>query len=314
MQEGQRYCQPFPRGPRACALPTGSIAAARARRNCRGTARAALLSEPAQNRQRRRRRTRGGDVGGSFLERVPRSRAHAHAPRKRRVPGAQSRPQSGDREALSVSERTEGSEEARTVAAEGQRYGSHAGPNAAGRRARELLAPRRGWKRVRHRAPQPPRRRHHAAALFPEPRGTRGPAGRDAGTERAPGEWVGGGASGVSRATSGAQAAPGVPTWSVLPPQSPVPPEASEQSRLVPGTRGSEIRCLLRGRASRQDGSWSPAGRRAAGWSLGPGLGGRMEPLPVGPRSLASASCPRPPSLWRGRLREPGAVVPAPRW
>lgn len=44
-------------------------------------------------------------------------------------------------------------EESPTVAAEGRRYGSHAGPNAAGRRAREPLSlrggPRRGRVRVR---------------------------------------------------------------------------------------------------------------------------------------------------------------------
>lgn len=85
--------------------------------------------------------------------RTPDTHVPTHAQGKRRVPGAQGRPRAGGREALSVSGRAEGREESPTVAAEGRFYGSHAGPNAAGRRAREPLAlrgsPERGRLRVR---------------------------------------------------------------------------------------------------------------------------------------------------------------------
>lgn len=50
-------------------------------------------------------------------------------------------------------------EESPTVAAEGRRYGSHAGPNAAGRRARETLSLRGG--------PGPGRLRVRAAPSAP---------------------------------------------------------------------------------------------------------------------------------------------------
>lgn len=65
------------------------------------------------------------------------ARAHAltHALRKRLVPGVQSRLQTGGREGLSVSQRTEGREETRTVAAEGLATAPTLGqtPPAAGR-------------------------------------------------------------------------------------------------------------------------------------------------------------------------------------
>ncbi|XP_020936913.1 uncharacterized protein LOC110258089 [Sus scrofa] len=91
--------------------------------------------------------------GGNVMGRAPDTHVPTHAQGKRRVPGAQGRPRAGGREALSVSGRAEGREESPTVAAEGRFYGSHAGPNAAGRRAREPLAlrgsPERGRLRVR---------------------------------------------------------------------------------------------------------------------------------------------------------------------
>lgn len=88
-----------------------------------------------------------------------------------------------------MSARAEEWEGSATVAAEGRRYGSRAGPNAAGRRARKPRALRGGLGqgRVSGWAPQPPRRGHHAAALFLEPRGpggAAGPAARPAGLPR----------------------------------------------------------------------------------------------------------------------------------
>lgn len=77
------------------------------------------------------------------------------------------------------------------MAAQGRRYGSHAGPNTAGRLVREPLdlrgGPGRG--RVGGRA----RGRHHAAALPLEPRGPRGPAGPAAGLPRGSGRRRGDG-------------------------------------------------------------------------------------------------------------------------
>lgn len=83
------------------------------------------------------------------------------------------------------------------MAVEGRRYGSHAGPNASGGRARAPLHlqgdPSRG--RVNHARSRPagapsPASRHHAATLRTEPRGTGAPAGpapSTAGRPRGPG-------------------------------------------------------------------------------------------------------------------------------
>lgn len=73
-----------------------------------------------------------------------------------------------------MSARAEGSEESPTVAAEGRRYGSHAGPNAAGRRAREPQALRGGPERGRVRA----RTRTRGAVGSMRPPSSRSPKGQ----------------------------------------------------------------------------------------------------------------------------------------
>lgn len=212
-----------------------------------------------------------------------------------------------------MSERTEGREETRTVAAEGRRYGSHAGPNAAGRRAREPLALRGGRARVRHRAPQPPRRRHHAAALLLEPRGTRGPAGRDAGAERAPGERAGRGVSGVSRATSWARAAPRG-TRQVIPSPAFAGSSRGERAELTSCLGLVDPRFGAACTAERPGGKAPGArdGRWAAGWScscratrLGLGF---LTPVtePVARTSSGTRSClARGPGGGRGMAASP---------
>lgn len=148
----------------------------------------------AQAHDLRLRRTdrAGGGVRGTRRRaaalRTARARRHVstHALGKCRVPAAQSRLRAGGKGGAFGSPRAEGREGSPTVAAEGRRYGSHAGPNAAGRWAREPRALRGGLGRgrVSGRAPQPSRRGHHAAALLLEsrvPGGPAGPASRTAG-------------------------------------------------------------------------------------------------------------------------------------
>lgn len=113
------------------------------------------------------------------------------------------------------------------------------------------------------------------------------------------------GRAGVPRASPGQRAGrgrlPGGPGRSVLPPRSPAASEVSEQSRLVDPRFGAAC-------AAERPGGMEPGAR-----GQGPGMGGgrRDGAAPVGPRASALASCPPPPSAWRGRLREPGAAWPA---
>lgn len=174
---------------RACAQPAASGAAARARRSCPRSARASPRSAPAQDRPRRRRRTRCEGSDGNVKGRArTQARKHARPGEVPRSGRSQSAPSRGKGGAFGVG-RGGGVGGSPTVAAEGRRYGAHAGPNAAGRRAREPRALRGalGPGRVSGRDPQSPRRRHHAAALLLEPRvrgGPAGPAARTAGLPR----------------------------------------------------------------------------------------------------------------------------------
>lgn len=191
-----------------------------------------------------------------------------------------------------------GREESPTVAAEGRRYGSHTGPNAAGRRPPEPLALRGRWGRVRHRAPQPPRRRHHATTLLLEHRGTGGPASRDAGAEKAPGELAGGGCPGrlQHRGRGAPRGSRRVGSALVV-------------ARFPQRQAGRAASC--QGRIDPRLGATCAAERPG---DLGPGAGGEMELLWVGTRVLASSTCPdlhaRGADAWRTRrCLPPGQVT-----
>lgn len=198
---------------------------------------------------------------------------------------------------LSVSEWAEGREESPTVAAEGRRYGSHAGPNAAGRRPPEPPALRGRWGRLRHRL-----RSHRAVGTMRlpcswSPEGQGGPQAGTPARRGHPVSWRAGVAPGVSRATGGGRAARG--SWRVG--SAPVVASSPRGKRAEP-PRAQD--------ASTRDSV--PLARPSALATWGCRGGGEMEPPWLGTARLGLVHLPRPLRLRRGCLAHPEALAPGP--